>query len=100
MLEIEFNKSVNKEIQGKIVSMVSHILESNPESLFDDAFWGKLLEHREESEYFSWDKTIGIFGEGLFILEFEIFAEPTPNDVDDEPQIPKYEITGISCRSF
>ena len=98
MIEIVFNKSVHKDLQGEILERVSFDLEFYSESFFDDAFWGKLLEHREESEYFSWDKTINIFGEGLFILEFEIFAEPTPIDVDGDPQIPEYEIASISCR--
>lgn len=98
MVEIVFNKSVHKDLHGKISKEVSYYLEFCSESFFDDAFWGKLLEYREESAYFYWHKTINIPREGLFILEFEIFAEPTPNAVDDEPQIPKYEITGISCR--
>lgn len=98
MLEIVFNKSVHQDLQSKIAEKVAHYLEFCSESFFDDCFFGKLIQERKESEYFYWHKTINIPREGLFILEFEIFAEPIPNDVDDEPQIPKYEIASISCR--
>lgn len=98
MGEIKFNKSVHKDLCDKIAAEVEFCLE-NSSSFFDDCFWGQLIQERAEYEYFSWDKTILISGEGLYILEFSILASPFEFDENDEDaKIPEYEISSISCR--
>ena len=98
MVEIKFNKSVHKDLYGKIAAEVKYSLEY-PETFFDDCFWLTLIQEREESEFFTWEKSILIPNEGLYILECSILAGTFEFDEKDEDaKIPEYEISSISCR--